>query len=58
MPKVTTVDADYTAKDGIGTLTVATDDADVARDLREAFFQIQEALQRGGDFHLLVEVAA
>ena len=49
------IDVDYTAKDGIGTLTVATDDRDVASNLRDVFFQVQQAVRQGRDFRLIVE---
>lgn len=51
----TIVDADYTARDGVGTLTVATDDREVASNLRDVFFQIQAAVERGKDFRIIVE---
>lgn len=55
MPKI--IDADYTAKDGVGTLAVSTDDREVATNLRDVFFQIRAAVERGKDFRLIVEEA-
>lgn len=54
MPALTMVDADYTAKNGVGTLMVATDDREVAGNLRDAFFAIQAATAAGLNFRLVV----
>jgi len=50
------IDVDYTAKNRIGTLTIATDDVDVAGNLRDVLFQMQTALADGRSCRLVVEV--
>lgn len=42
------IDADYTAKNRIGTLTVSTDELLVATSLRLAFLRIQQIVEAGG----------
>jgi hypothetical protein len=49
------IDADYTACDGVGTLTVTISERELASQLRDAFFAIQAALQAGQSFTLRVE---